>query len=93
MSRASGTAPSAVTFLAASPKACAWLMIAWFLMPVVRKTEMIATPIEEPICWVMLSSVEPRATSCARRDFSAEVMIGIIVPPMPRPMRKRTGRM
>ena len=54
---------------------------------------MIATPIEEAICWLMLSSVEPRATSCDFSVFSADVMSGIIVAPMPRPMTNSTGRM
>ena len=40
---------------------------------------MIATPIDEAICWLMLSSVEPRATSCDFSVFSAEVISGIIV--------------
>ena len=54
---------------------------------------MIATPIDEAICWLMLSSVEPRATSCDFSVFSAEVISGIIVAPMPRPMTNSTGRM
>ena len=41
----------------------------------------------------MLSSVVPRATSWCVSVLSAEVMIGIIVPPMPRPMTKRIGMM
>ena len=52
----------------------------------VSSTDMIATPHELAICWVMLSSVEPRATSWAFRVFSAEVNSGIIVAPMPRPI-------
>ena len=52
----------------------------------VSSTDMIATPHELAICWVMFSSVEPRATSWARRVFSAEVNSGIIVAPMPRPI-------
>ena len=35
---------------------------------------------------MMFISVEPRATSVDRSVRSAEVMIGIIVPPMPRPI-------
>ena len=58
-----------------------------------KTTEMTATPTELAICWVMLSSVEPRATWCDRSVLSADVMIGIIVPPMPRPMMKSTGMM
>lgn len=55
-------------------------------------TDMIATPIDEAICWlVMLSRVEPRATSCDVSVFRAEVISGIIVPPMPRPMTNSTG--
>ena len=49
----------------------------------VRITDITATPTELAICWVMLSSVEPRATSGAVSVFSAEVNSGIIVPPMP----------
>ena len=40
---------------------------------------MMATPIEEPTCWIMLSSVEPRATSGPVSARSAEVIVGIIV--------------
>ena len=54
---------------------------------------MTATPTELAICWVMLSSVEPRATSWWVSVFSADVMIGIIVPPMPRPITNSTGMM
>ena len=50
-----------------------------FLRPLVRITDMTATPIDEAICWMMFISVEPRATSCDFSVFSAEVMIGIIV--------------
>ena len=49
-------------------------------------TENSAVPIDAAICWVMFISVEPRAISWSRSVCSAEVMIGIIVPPMPRPM-------
>ena len=58
-----------------------------------KTTEMTATPTELAICWVMLSSVEPRATWWLCSVLSAEVMSGIIVPPMPRPMTKSTGIM
>ena len=51
----------------------------------VRITEITATPTELPICWLMFSRVEPRATSWALSVFSADVNSGIIVPPMPRP--------
>ena len=61
------------------------------MKPLVRMTENVATPIELAICWVMLSSVDPRATSWWVSVFSAEVMIGIIVAPMPRPMTNRIG--
>ena len=54
---------------------------------------MIATPIDDAICWLMLSNVDPRATSCDFSVFSAEVISGIIVAPMPRPMTNSTGRM
>ena len=54
---------------------------------------MTAVPIEAAICWVMFSSVEPRATSWAFSVCSAEVMIGIIVPPMPRPITNSAPRM
>ena len=64
-----------------------------FLRPLVSTTDMIATPIDEATCWLMLSSVEPRATSCDFSVFSAEVISGIIVAPMPRPMTNSTGRM
>jgi len=53
---------------------------------VVRMTDMTAAPTEPPICWTMFVNVDPRATSWLLSDFSAEVMIGIIVPPMPRPI-------
>ena len=49
-------------------------------------TDMIATPTELAICWVMFSSVEPRATSWAFSVFSAEVNSGIIVAPIPSPI-------
>ena len=61
--------------------------------PLVSTTDMMATPIDEAICWLMLSSVEPRATSWEVSVFSADVMSGIIVAPMPRPMTNSTGRM
>ena len=63
------------------------------LIWLVRITEKSAVPIEAATCWVMLSSVEPRATLCAVRVASAAVMIGIIVPPMPRPMTKSAPSM
>ena len=50
---------------------------------------MIATPQELAICWLMFSSVEPRATSWALSVFSAEVNSGIIVAPIPRPITNR----
>ncbi len=64
-----------------------------FFRPLVSTTDMIATPIDEATCWLMLSSVEPRATSCDFSVFSAEVISGIIVAPMPSPMTNSTGRM
>ena len=71
----------------------------WTLKPLVSSTENSAVPIEAAICWVMFISVEPRAISWSFSVCSAEVMIGIIVPPMPRPMtnsapagRGTTGR-
>ena len=57
----------------------------------VSSTDMIATPTELAICCTMFSSVDPRATSCEVSVFSAEVMIGIIVPPMPRPITNRVA--
>lgn len=62
-------------------------------MPLVSTAEMIATPIKEPTCWIMLSRVEPRATSGPVSARSAEVIVGIMVAPIPRPMTKSTGRM
>lgn len=51
----------------------------------------MATPKELATCWVMLSSVEPRATWWAVSALSELVMSGIIVAPMPRPMTKSAG--
>ena len=56
------------------------------LKPLVSSTEKNAVPIEAATCWVMFISVEPRAISWFFSVCSAAVMIGIIVPPMPRPM-------
>ena len=47
---------------------------------------MPATPTELAICWVMFSSVDPRATSCDLSVLRAEVNSGIIVAPIPRPI-------
>ena len=63
------------------------------LIWLVRITEKSAVPMEAATCWVMLSSVEPRATVWSVRVASAAVMIGIIVPPMPRPMMKSAPMM
>ena len=63
------------------------------MISLVRITEKSAVPMEAATCWVMLSSVEPRATLCAVSVASAAVMIGIIVPPMPSPMMKSAPRM
>src|SRR5690242_10904035 len=52
----------------------------------VRTTDIVATPTELAICWLMFSRVEPRATSWAFRFRRAVVMIGIIVAPMPQPI-------
>ena len=57
----------------------------------VKTTEMTAMPMELATCWLMLSSVEPRATWCDLRVLNADVMSGIIVAPIPRPMMNRTG--
>ena len=54
-------------------------------------TDIVATPTELEICWLMLSSVEPRATWWAVSVFSAEVNSGIIVEPMPRPITTSIG--
>ena len=56
------------------------------MKPLVSSTENSAVPIEAATCWVMFISVEPRAISASFSVCSAEVMIGIIVPPMPRPI-------
>ena len=77
----------------ASRKPVAAVRSELFARPLVSTTDMIATPIDDAICWLMLSSVEPRATSCEVSVFIADVISGIIVAPMPRPMTNSTGRM
>jgi hypothetical protein len=59
----------------------------WSVRWLVRMTDIVATPTELAICWLMLSRVDPRATSWLVSVRRAVVKIGIIVPPMPRPMR------
>ena len=74
-------------------KPWAWVSSSLLFRPFVSTTDMIATPMELAICWLMFSSVEPRATWWAVSVFSAEVISGIIVAPMPSPMTKSTMRM
>ena len=61
------------------------------MVPLVSSTEKTAVPIEAATCWTMFISVEPRAMVCSRSVARAADMIGIIVPPMPRPITNRAA--
>ena len=85
-----GTSPPATSCAAGSPLAACRAAAAGIhrlpLYELVSSTENNAVPIEAETCWVMLSSVFPRAMSRSARVPSAAEKTGIRVEPMPSPI-------